>query len=134
MVLDDLATLLATACSLTVGTTLFKGAMPATPDACLALIEYPGIGPDFVFGQAAIAQESPRLQVLCRGGRDDYETPRDVAETAYRALAAAQPQTIASTRYQRFLPLQAPFRLGAQDENGRYVIAFNVQVDKELSA
>lgn len=131
--LDEIATFVASACSLTVGTTLFKGAMPDTRDVCAAVYEYPGLGPEFVFGQAAISVEYPRVQVAFRGVKDDYATPRATAETAYRALAAAPPQSLSGTRYLRLLPLQAPFKRET-DANGRIVIAFNVQLEKELSA
>lgn len=131
--LDEMGVFLAAACSLTVGTTLFKGQLPATPDTCMAVYEYPGASPDFVFGRAAISVESPRVQVAVRGAKDDYSTPRATAETAYRAIAAAAPQSISSTRYLRMVPLQSPFQR-ERDEHGRVVIAFNVQLDKELSA
>lgn len=131
--LDELGAFVASACSLTLGTTVFLGMMPSAPDACIALYEYPGLGPDFVFGQSAVSLESPRVQVLVRGAKSDYEAPRAVAETAYRACAAAGAQLISGTRYLRIAPLQSPFRLGT-DDNGRVLIAFNLQVEKGLSA
>lgn len=132
-VLDEMATFIASACSLTVGATLFKGKLPATPDTCAAIYEYAGVGPDFVMGTAAISLEYPRVQIAFRGAKDDYSTPRTTAETAFRACAAAAPQSISSTRYLRMTPLQSPFQR-ERDDLGRVVIAFNVQLEKELSA
>lgn len=131
--LDDVATFVASAASLTIGTTLFKGTMPATPETCTAIYEYSGLPPDHVFGSTAIACEYPRLQIVCRGPKDDYQTPRATAETIYRALAAARNQTLTSTRYQHLSPLQSPFLMG-RDANARILVGFNVDCAKELSA
>jgi hypothetical protein len=133
LTLDEIATFVATACGLTVGTTVFKGSMPATPDAACCVYEYPGLAPDFVFGSASISTEYPRVQILFRGTRDDYESPRDLAETAYQAIAAVANQSLSSTRYVNIEPLQAPFGLGP-DGNGRHRIAFNCQLSKAVSA
>lgn len=131
--LDEVATFVATACSLTVGTNLFKGQLPPLPLVCAAVYEYGGEAPVTTLGTAAIAVEYPRVQVVFRGARLDYSTPRALAETAYRAMAAANHQTITSTRYLAMEPLQAPFSLG-MDGNECFRIAFNVRITKELSA
>lgn len=131
--LDDIATFIASAATLTVGTNLFKGQMPMSPDACTAIHEYAGLPPDHVFGTTAIATEYPRVQIVCRGAVNDYQTPRATAETIYRALAAVTNQTLTSTRYQLFRPLQAPFLIG-KDAVGRLLVGFNCQIMKELSA
>lgn len=131
--LVDIGGLVATACSVTAGTTLFLGTLPATPDACLSLKEYPGSPPDFVFGDTNISVEYPRIQVLSRGAPDDYATARAQAELAYKALGAALAQSISSTRYLAFRPLTAPFDLG-RDGNNRPIVAFNLQIEKERSA
>jgi hypothetical protein len=130
--LDEVAAFVATACSLTVASTLFKGTLPATPDACGAVYEYGGLPPRHIFGATPIAEESPRLQLAFRGAKNDYATPRALAETAYRALAAASAQSLSGTRYLTFEPLQPPFLL-RRDENSRPIIGFSVQVTKELS-
>jgi chloramphenicol 3-O-phosphotransferase len=131
--IDEIATFVASACSLTVGTDLFKGMLPPEPDEAACVYEYPGSAPDYVMGSASIDQENPRVQIVFRGERDDYETPRDTAETAYRALAAVANQSLSSTRYLNIEPLQSPFALGP-DGNGRHRIAFNCQITKAVSA
>jgi hypothetical protein len=131
--LDDVATFIASACSLTVGTDLFKGKLPDTPDECAAVFEYGGLAPDYTLGQTAASVEYPRIQFVFRGDPDDYSGPRATAETAYRACAAQRGSTLTSTKYQALLPLQPPFLLN-RDPKGRVSIAFNVQAMKELSA
>lgn len=133
MTLDELATFVASACSLTVGTDLFKGHLPDDPDACAALLEYPGSRPTMLFGQSAIALEYPRVQCVFRGDAGDYATPRATAETAYRAMAAASAQSISSTRYLAMEPMQSPFSMG-RDSKSRVRVAFNVRLTKGLSA
>jgi hypothetical protein len=130
--LAEVASFVATAASLS-SSLVFQGRLPASPDACVAIHEYPGRPPDHTFGQAAIATEHPRVQVTVRGVPHDYATPRATAETIYRAMAAASAQSSASTRYLTMDPLQPPF-LMTRDANERCVLAFNCAVIKELSA
>ncbi len=132
MTLDEVATFIASACSLTVATNLFKGKMPDAPNACAAVYEYPGLPPIHVFGQASVAEEFPRVQIAFRGDPDDYATPRALAETAYKACAAAGAQLISGARFLGLDPLQPPFPIST-DGKGRRTIGFNVQVGKELS-
>ena len=132
--LDDVATFLASACSLTVGTSLFKGRMPeGAQDEAAALYEYGGMSSEYTFGTSGVTFERPRMQVVLRGEPNDYSGPRETAETAYRAMAAVGNQSLGSTRYMLLEPIQAPFFL-KRDENSRFYIAFNVQAMKELSA
>lgn len=131
--ITEVADFVASACSLTVGTNLFRGHLPDKPDVCAAVYEYGGSSPEFVFGQSAPAAEYPRLQIVFRGTARDYTTPRVLAETAYRACAAAANGTLGSTRYFSLLPLQPPFKL-REDANDRPVIGFNVQASKVLSS
>lgn len=133
MTIVEVANFVATACSLTVGTDLFMGRLPDNPDACGAVFEYQGKAGDYVLGSADPILEHPRVQIAFRGDPFDYETPRDLAETAYQAAAALAHQTLTSTRYLVMEPLQPPFLL-KNDKNDRPVIAFNCQISKALSA
>lgn len=130
--LDEIGAFLATACSRTVGTDLFKGQLPSSPDASMAVVEYMGSAPDYVFGTSGVSVEYPRVQVVCRGAEGDYATPRAAIETAYRAMAAASAQSLSGTRYLAMRPLQAPFLL-TKDDKGRIVLAFNCELQKGLS-
>ena len=131
--LDDVATFLQSASVGTVGATIFKGQAPAAPDAVVTLYEYGGAPPEHVGGQTAIAVEYPRIQVTVRGEPNDYAAPRALAETAYRALAAASNRLLGTTFYGALSPLQAPFLL-RKDENDRVIVAFNIEIMKELTA
>jgi hypothetical protein len=130
--IDEVAAFVASACSLTVGTNLFRHSMPDKPNACACVYEYPGLAPDFVLGQTAIDVEHPRLQIAFRGAPGDHATPRALAETAYRACAAASNTTLSGTKYFELKPLQTPHKL-RQDANDRPVIGFSVQASKVLS-
>lgn len=122
-----------------VGTSIFIGALPATPDVACAVIETGGVAPTMGFGTAGIKFERPALQLLFRGAPGDYATPRATAGTAYAGLAAVEATTLSagvggtSAFYHWVHPVQAPFLL-RRDESQRVVIAFNVRCEKEPSA
>ena len=136
--LDEVAAKLQTLSVGTIGVDLFKGTMPETPDACTAVFEYGGVAPTMGFGSAGIFYESPSVQIVCRGVKDDYSTPRSLAETAYEGLASVEASTLSvsggtSAFYHWIHPNQPPFQM-QRDVNGRVYIAFNCLVEKELSA
>jgi hypothetical protein len=133
LTLDEITSAIASATGLTVGDEIFASSMPNEPDEAVCVYEYPGMAPTFVQGSAAIDLEHPRVQCVFRGEQGDYETPRDTAETAYRYLAGVANQSLSSTRYLNIMPLQSPFSLGP-DGNGRPRVAFNLQIDKAVSA
>ncbi len=122
----------------TLGTDLFIGFMPASPNACCPVIESGGQAPEMQFGSTAIGYEEPALQLLFRGAKNDYAGPRAKAETAYQGLATVQAVTLSvsggtSAFYHYVAPRQAPFLL-ERDALERVVIAFNVLARKDPSA
>jgi len=129
-VLTEVGSYLATELSLTQGTTLFLGVLPATPDACLAIQEYPGEPGERKFGAAGLRWEFPRVQIVCRGTPGDYATPRAQAASAHTAMAAIEAQSLSSTEYIFATPLSPPNGVLGQDENNRWRISFNVRVQK----
>lgn len=130
---DEIADFLEDAGVGTVGTSLYKGQMPATPNVCGAVLDAGGLRPEYVMGSTGtISTERPKLQIRFRGEPGDYATPRGRAETAYRALAAVANQTINSTRYLSITPVQPPFTLN-RDQNNRFEVGFNVEIEKALS-
>lgn len=129
---DEIADFLEDASVGVVGTTIFKGQMPATPDTCVAIIEYPGREPEHHFASNGIAVEYPRVQIRCRGAQQDYATPAALAQTAYRAMAAVANTLLNGTRYLSIDPLQAPFLMDRDGQN-RLIVGFNAQLSKELS-
>ena len=130
--LDELGAYLATELTLVVGTTIFLGSIPPKPDTCLTLREYGGAPPTGGLGTVGIKYESPGVQIVCRGEKGDYATPRTAAETAYRALAEIEAEALSGTDYLMVGPKQSPFLLKT-DENDRTLIAFNVESEKEPS-
>lgn len=131
MLLPEIASLLSSVATL--GTDLFLGQIPDEPDTCVTVLEYSGRRSEYVFGSANPVTEYPRIQVVCRGAQQEYESVRATAELAYRALAAVCNQTVSGTRYEAIVPLQPPFLLD-KDESERILIAFNCRVEKGLSA
>ena len=131
-VATEVATFIASAASLTAATDLFTNALPASPDEAVVVYEYAGLPSTYVFGSAQIDREFPRIQIVCRGEKDDIDPPRALAETIYKAIGAVANQSLSGTRYHAITPLQPPFLMG-HDANGRPLIVFNCQVDKEPS-
>jgi hypothetical protein len=135
MLLDEIAKYLADNSIGTVGTNIFKGHLPATPNTATSIFEEPGSGPSFTFGLAP-AYETPHLQIVCRSS--EYKAARVKAETIYRLLDGVAGVTLkpaatdTGALYLRIEPLQVPFGLG-NDENARALVSCNYRVMKELS-
>ncbi len=133
-VLDELgAFLVAEGVVTAIGTDLFLEYMPNTPNACLLLRQTPGRPPVGGFGTAGIRFEYPNVQVVARGVKDDEQTPRALAESAYTKLAEVQAVALSGTNYLTVQPLQAPSGVLGDDELGRPRISFNCNCGKELS-
>ena len=131
-VIDEIGTRLATAISGTLGTNVFQGMMPPTPDVCAAVYETGGLGGIEVLGTAGITFEQPRVQVVFRGNVDDYASARTPAQTAFNNLKTIQTEHLSGTRYDLTTMMQQPFALGP-DENGRPRIVFNIIFQKEVT-
>jgi hypothetical protein len=133
-ILSEIGTFLAAQGLGVLGSTLFLGSMPASPDVCGAIYEYGGLAPTGGFGVVGIQYEMPAVQVVFRGTKQDYAATRTKSETAYRALAGVQPDALLSgTRYLQIRPQQAPF-LMRRDDDDRVYFACNYVCEKELSA
>lgn len=138
MLLDEVAKLLDdNSTARTVGTNIFKGfAPPRAPDTCTFVYEYPGRSPQMVMGSSVPAYELPRIQIVERS--TNYQTARSQAETWYRLVmgqvnTTLKPTTAATgANYLALSPLQSPFLMEI-DENERFKIACNYEVNKALS-
>lgn len=129
----DIATYLAAyspSLSLTVGTNLFRFDLTPSPDAQTAIIPYPGAEGEGAFGKEGLRYEHPRLQVVCRGAKDDKATPHAKAEAVKIAIAKIEAETISGTLYQTVMVTDVANQ-GA-DANGRYIFGFNVHIDRDL--
>lgn len=118
----------------TLGTDLFKGLLPDTPDACVALIETGGQASEHALGSAvgAPAWEAPSFQVICRAGRRDYSTARIKANDVFKKLDGLVNTTLSSVRYFSIFAIQAPFSL-PRDDQERPLLVFNCAVKKDVS-
>jgi hypothetical protein len=122
MMLDDIAAFLATSSLGTVGTSIFKGHKPATPDKCLTLYQYAGEPPALVRGAS---YEYPGLQIWSRS-----KTPAEALTMLDAVVNFLHGKTEYTTAYARYLALEArqsPAAMGL-DDNGRteYVVNFRV--------
>jgi len=105
------------------GTDIFLGQLPASPDNVVALFEYAGYPP-----WLKLSCERPGLQVRVRSTH--YTTGRTKIEKVTQVLHGVTEQTINGVRYVIIQAEQSPFPLG-RDENGRIEWAVNFTVMKE---
>lgn len=101
----------------TLGTNLFLGTMPESPDTCVAVFESAGSPSAFTMGTGGIVLDYPMIQVLCRAGREDYPTARDKAENIRNTLASVLESNISSVHIMRIEPMGGVNPLGV---DGKY--------------
>ena len=78
-VLEAVGTIIDTnSATLTLGTNLFLGKMPESPDLCVAVYEYAGTQPLATFGATAIEVDRPSVQVVVRVAKEDYPAARNL--------------------------------------------------------
>ena len=135
MLIDDVADVVSSGGAGTVGTTIFKGILPDLPDACVAVMESGGFPPVHTMnanpGTAVV--ERPRVQIVCRAARDDYEAARTKAHDVMKLLDGLGERSVNGTTYKWIAAVQSPFLMG-RDENGRVLISTNYDVVKALTA
>jgi hypothetical protein len=132
-VAEEIADKLATLGLGTVGTDIFIGVIPERPDAVTAVFETGGEPPEFGFGTPGLKYETPSVQIICRGARGDYATPRARIQLAYLGLPQVQGTTLGSTYYHMIKPIQTPFEL-RRDDDARVLMVVNVKCEKEMSS
>ena len=129
--LIDVATYLdAQLSTLTVGSNLFVGRMPESPDTCVTLFEYGGASPTDTLGGGLPVMENPRIQVMTRGAT--YAATETMARSVWTVLEAIQNSTLSGTRYQRMSAIQGPFPL-ERDTQDRIVFVQNYVVTRVFS-
>lgn len=114
-----------------IGTTVFIGRMPDSPDDCIAVYEYTGQAPLFTHDDTAPHIERPRFQIKVRN--TSYATGRAAIESIYTGLAAIRNTTLTSAKYLWIMPLQQPFYL-RRDDAERVEFAVNFECMKALSS
>jgi hypothetical protein len=102
---------------------VYEAAMPDAPDKCVAVYEYPGVGPQFSHdGQA---WENPRIQVLSRA--PTYPDARQQAQEVYNLLNGKTNVNIEGGNYLMIKALQSPFAL-TPDDNQRDRVVINFEI------
>jgi len=125
MLLDDIALYLQQKGIGIIGTDIFKGQLPVSPDNCIALFEYAGEPQDLTDANL----EYPGLQVLVRN--KSYATGRQKIEQVRNVLHGLTETTINNVRYLLIQAKQSPEAL-PRDENGRAIFVVNFRVIKEV--
>ncbi len=122
---------------LTIGTNLFLGDMPDTPDVCAAVFESTSAGPTMTFGGTGIPQlESPNVMLWVR--HTSYATGRALMETCWQKLSQIANENLtnedaASVLYQRVEPMASPV-LMSRDDLRRVLFSANFETVKALSS
>ena len=131
--LTDVGTYLAAASistqDLTLGTNLFLGRLPDSPDTCVGLVQTAGVAPTDTFGTSFPPVETQGLQVLSRAGA--YVTAEAWGVDIFKSLTAVDNQTLTSTLYLKIEATQSPFAL-ERDTQERVVIACNYLIVKAV--
>jgi len=115
---------------LTLGTNLFLGRMPDTPDTCVALYEEGGAAPVDVFGaDTAPPVEHPSLVVHTRAAA--YSTAQALSVDVMKLLAKVINEDLSSVRYYKVEPVQSPFAF-ERDQQDRMLFSNSFMVLKAL--
>lgn len=135
MLLDDIADYLSSGGIGTVGTSIFKGVAPDTPDACTVVYETGGMGTVHAMGNSAgqAVLEQPRVQVVCRASAEDYEAARLKAHSVFKLMDGLPERLINGTKYHWGQSVHSPHLLG-RDESGRVLITCSFDIKKALTA
>jgi len=108
----------------TLGTNIFLGTLPDSPDSCIAVYENAGSSPTFTMGSGGIRIDYPMLQIICRAGREDYPTARDKAENIRVLLASVLEQTVSVVHILRIETMGSVNLLGV-DPKYRPLVSVN---------
>jgi len=124
----DIATHLdAQQASLTLGTNLFLGRMPDSPDACVALYEYGGSAPDNTMGGGLPVLQNPSVQIAVREVL--YASAESLISLCWITLEGIIDMSLSGTRYNRVTAIQSPFVL-ERDSQDRVIFVQNFNVTR----
>ena len=124
----DIATFLAAQGAGTVGTDIFVGMEPSSPDFTVTVYDIGGIAPNPKF-----LRDEPQVQCKIRGNVNDYQNTWIKAQEVKDILLGAQPQTLNGTDYVLFVQIGEILSLG-RDENNRPMITSNWQLVREMAS
>ena len=100
----------------TLGTTIFLGFQPATPDASVVIYEGRGNGPEMTFGTGVLAIERPSIRAIARGARNDYPTTRTLMLAVRASLGAIRTETISGVEFLCVTPTSEIYPLRLDDK------------------
>jgi len=115
--LSDLATYIDTNTSLTVGTDLFIGTLPAQQDNCVGIFQTGGVQPT-----TYLDIKKPTIQIIVRN--TNYETAQQLSYTIYDLIHQKIGGTIGATNMYTIFALQETTEIG-EDETGRAIFTCN---------
>lgn len=130
--LDDIAEYLEDQNIGTVAVDIFCDYMPETPDAVIAIFDYPSVPPQHTMGDSGPVLQHHRLQVLVRGAEGGTGTvaARDQARAIYDLLVTQVGTTINNKLYVDIAAVEEPHLLD-RDSSQRATYAVNFDVTKE---
>ena len=120
----DIASYLDSQTVWTLGTNIFVGELPDTPDACIAVYEYAGSPPDLVW-----EGEYPSCQVRVRAPA--FEDAHNTADLIMATLHKLTYKTIDGTLYYYISAKGSPEQMG-RDANKRFEFVINFAIIKGL--
>ena len=100
----------------TLGTTIFLGFMPPTPDAVVVIYEARGNGPEHTFGAGVLAVERPLIRIIARAARNDYPAARTLMASARSSLGDIRNETISGVKFMCVTPTSDPYPLRLDDK------------------
>lgn len=113
---------------LVLGQNLFLGRFPAeAPNAAVLVQMYTGLPPNFTMGNAAIAIDNPKIQILTRGEREDYPGAYEMSVLVQNILASIVSTTeIYGVSIMRLAPMGTA-NYGGYDQTDRPKFTQNFQ-------
>jgi len=128
MLVNDIASLLATKSVGTVGTDMFIGHMPDTPSNCIALMQNSGSAPELA-GSIVGQIERPRLVIRVRNST--YLNGQNKARDVLKALHTEGEITLNGHRYLYIRAVGSVNQLG-RDHELRSLFSLDFVVTKEM--
>jgi len=117
--------------TLTLGTNLFLGRLPDTPNTCVGVIETGGQSAVEAMGGSSLpAYTRPRAQVFVRAAA--YSDAASLAEDIYKKMQLIDNEALSGVTYLRANGMQSPFYL-ERDPQERAVFSCNYQTLRVLT-
>ena len=116
--------------TLTLGTNLFLGRLPDSPDTCVGIYETGGNAPTDVFG-GNTAPPIENAGLMCHTRASSYSDCQSLAVDIMKTLTKVINEALTGTTYYKIEANQSPFGL-ERDEQERMIFSCNFMVVKAL--